>query len=71
MAVTFIHGANSRAVATAVGQTAGSIIPSVRKIMNVPAGATAEIDGEAIGNEYVFEDKDEVVFYKVSGSKGL
>lgn len=68
--VTFTNGGNTLPLPTAVGQKAGLILPTVRKVMNIPSGATATIEGEAIANDYVFEEGDQVLFYKPSGDKG-
>jgi len=38
--------------------------------MNIPAGAQPEINDEAINDDYVFVEGDEVTFYKASGEKG-
>lgn len=68
--VTFTYGGNGRQLPSAVGQPASEVIPAVRTVLGVPAGATPEIDGVAVKDTHVFKDGEQVVFYKANGDKG-
>jgi hypothetical protein len=70
MVVTFTNAGNSLSLPSAVGEKAGAVIPHVRNVMNVNAGATVTINGETVMDNYVFKDGDNILFYKPSGDKG-
>lgn len=68
--VTVIYGANEETINGFTGKTVGEIRQAKRESMNIPQGATAYLNGEAVDDDAVVEDGDSLEFSKLSGRKG-
>lgn len=67
--VTVISGANE-ASATLEGQSVGQVRQAFAAALNIPDGARATVNGEAVGETYSLQDGDELNFVKDTAEKG-
>lgn len=68
---TIVSGPSKLTGQTLAGMTVEEVREDFADILNIPAGATASINGYAVDGEQVIVNGEEIVFAKPLGEKGL
>lgn len=64
-----INGVNTLE-ASLEGKNVANVRGMLTQALNIDPTATAAVGGEAVGEDYVLQDGDELEFVKASGTKG-
>lgn len=69
MANQVLYGVNTLS-ASLEGRTVSAVRAMLSQALNIPADAQATVGGQAVAEDYILCDGDEVEFVKASGTKG-
>ena len=61
--VTVVHGVDSES-ADLAGRTMQEVRMLYANVFNMPADATAKVNGKEVGENYVVQDNDKIAFEK-------